>query len=550
MTELQAQGNEADADGTVDAFVIKAVSTGSLKIGTSAVEASAWAAGSNDTVDGTHHAYWTGAQDANGVLNAFTAVAKDNSGTESSTAIQATVSVTAVNDVPTLTAYTTVVDTVNEDTQVEITLAELQAQGNEADADGTVDAFVIKAVSTGSLKIGTSAVEASAWAAGSNDTVDGTHHAYWTGAQDANGVLNAFTAVAKDNSGTESSTAIQATVSVTPVDDTPVDTNDAPVGVNDSATAIEAGGNGNGSAGTNPTGNVLSNDTDVDTGDSKTVSALSGGTVGTAKAGSYGSLTLSANGSYIYTVDNSNTNVQALKGTANTLADSFTYTVRDAGGLTGTATLTVTVQGANDVPVGVNDSAIAVEAGGTGNATAGTNPTGNVLSNNTDVDTGDSKTVSAVTGGTVGSAKTGSYGSLTLAADGSYTYTVDNANTSVQALKGTTNTLTDSFTYTVKDVGNLTGTATLTVTVQGANDAPVGVNDSATAIEAGGTGNATAGTNPIGNVLSNDTDADTGDSKTVSAVTGGTAKAGSYGSLTLKADGSYTYTVDNANTSV
>ncbi|MFI3155837.1 MAG: VCBS domain-containing protein, partial [Methylococcaceae bacterium] len=222
------------------------------------------------------------------------------------------------------------------------------------------------------------------------------------------------------------------------------------------------------------------NDTDVDTGDSKTVSAVTGGTVGTAKVGSYGSLTLAADGSYTYTVDNSNSTVQALKGTTNTLTDSFTYTVKDVGNLTGTATLTVTVQGANDAPVGVNDSTTAIEAGGTGNATAGTNPIGNVLSNDTDVDTGDSKTVTALTGGTVGSAKTGSYGSLTLATNGSYTYTVDNSNSTVQALKGTANTLADSFTYTVKDVGGLTGTATLAVIVQGANDAPTGTDTSIT----------------------------------------------------------------------
>ena len=55
-----------------------------------------------------------------------------------------------------------------------------------------------------------------------------------------------------------------------------------------------------------------------------------------------------------------------------------------------------------------------------------------------------------------------------------------------------------------------------------------------------------------GNVLTNDTDVDTGDTKTVSEVNGsaanvGTAVAGTYGSLTLNADGSYTYTLDNAD---
>ncbi len=121
--------------------------------------------------------------------------------------------------VPTLTAFAAPAGTVNEDSQATITLADLKAVGNEADADGTVDGFVIKAVSSGTLWIGTSLAAATPWAAGSNETVDATHNAYWTGAQDANGTLNAFTAVAKDNAGTESSTAIQLQMSVTAVND-------------------------------------------------------------------------------------------------------------------------------------------------------------------------------------------------------------------------------------------------------------------------------------------------------------------------------------------
>ncbi len=58
----------------------------------------------------------------------------------------------------------------------------------------------------------------------------------------------------------------------------------------------------------------------------------------------------------------------------------------DSDGLTSTAQVTVTIQGANDTPTAVNDSAIAVEAGGVNNAAAGTNPTGNVLINDTDID--------------------------------------------------------------------------------------------------------------------------------------------------------------------
>ena len=332
--------------------------------------------------------------------------------------------------------------------------------------------------------------------------------------------------------------------------------NSAPVAVADTATAVEAGGVANGTAGTNPTGNVLTNDTDVDVGDTKTVTALSGGTLGSAMAGSYGSLTLASDGSYTYTVDNSNATVEALRSSANTLTDSFTYTMRDRGGLTSSTTLTVTIQGANDAPVAVADTATAVEAGGVANGTAGTNPTGNVLTNDTDVDAGDSKTVSAITGGTVGSAKAGSYGALTLNSDGTYSYVVDNSNTAVEALRTSAQTLTDSFTYTMRDTAGLTSSTTLTVTIQGANDAPVAVNDTASATEKGGYSNGTVGSNGTGNVLTNDTDVDSvanGETKTVSAITGGTvgsAKTGNYGALTLNSDGSYTYVISETNATV
>ncbi len=65
----------------------------------------------------------------------------------------------------------------------------------------------------------------------------------------------------------------------------------------------------------------------------------------------------------------------------------------------------------------------------------------------------------------------GSFGSISIAANGAYTYTVNNSLAAVQALRTTGNTLTDVFTYTLQ---NSEGTATtqITVTIQGANDAP------------------------------------------------------------------------------
>ena len=192
----------------------------------------------------------------------------------------------------------------------------------------------------------------------------------------------------------------------------------------------------------------------------------------------------------------------------------------------------------------MDDTATAVEAGGLNNAVAGTNPTGNVLTNDTDVDSvanGETKTVSAVrtgaeaatgTAGTVGVALAGSYGSLTLNADGSYQYVVNNTNAAVQALRTSGNTLTELFTYTVSDTDGATDLAQLTITIQGANDTPLANPDVATAVEAGGLNNGTAGTNPGGNVLTNDSDVDAavnGETKAVSAFANSASVAGTLG---------------------
>ena len=60
---------------------------------------------------------------------------------------------------------------------------------------------------------------------------------------------------------------------------------------------------------------------------------------------------------------------------------------------------------------------------------------------------------------------------MTIGADGSYTYAANSANELDDGDIGT-----DIFTYTVSD-GSLTDTATLTITVEGINDAPVAQDD-------------------------------------------------------------------------
>ncbi|QQO18220.1 DUF4082 domain-containing protein [Bradyrhizobium diazoefficiens] len=131
----------------------------------------------------------------------------------------------------------------------------------------------------------------------------------------------------------------------------------------------------------------------------------------------------------------------------------------------------------NTPPTAVADVADATEKGGVNNSTGGSPATGNVLANDTDPDAGDTKTVTAVSfgsaNGTLGSALAGAHGTLALSASGAFTYTVNENDAAVQALRQSTDTLTDVFNYTMRDAAGATSSTTLTVTIRGANDAPV-----------------------------------------------------------------------------
>ena len=121
------------------------------------------------------------------------------------------------NVAPTLTKFTADVSTGLQNKQISVTFDNLKSHSDAKDTDGTVTAFDIKAVSTGVLKIGVDAAHATAYNAATNHLVDATHIAYWTPANNAYGSLKAFTVEAKDNGGLESSTAVQAKISVSNV---------------------------------------------------------------------------------------------------------------------------------------------------------------------------------------------------------------------------------------------------------------------------------------------------------------------------------------------
>lgn len=116
-------------------------------------------------------------------------------------------------------------------------------------------------------------------------------------------------------------------------------------------------------------GNVLANDADPE-GRALTVTRLAHGAdsqavaagAATVIAGTYGALSLNADGSYSFALDNTLGTVQALRA-GQTATDSFTYTVIDPNGGTATAQIAVTVTGVNDAPRFTGNQAFNIREG-------------------------------------------------------------------------------------------------------------------------------------------------------------------------------------------
>ena len=208
---------------------------------------------------------------------------------------------------------------------------------------------------------------------------------------------------------------------------------------------------------------VLANDSDAE--NSTLTAVLESGP-------SHGTLTLNANGSFIYTPA-SNYNGP----------DSFTYKANDGHTDSNIATVSITVNAVNDAPVAANDSYNTNEDATLSVAAPG------VLTNDTDIDNA-SLTAVLVTGP--------SHGSLTLNSNGSFSYTPAlNYNGP------------DSFTYRANDGAADSNIATVTITVSAVNDAPVATADTATVAKNGSVAIS---------VLVNDFDVD-GDTVTVTSFT-------------------------------
>ena len=350
-----------------------------------------------------------------------------------------TITVNAINDAPVAVDD---VNTTNEDTPVSNTVAT-----NDSDVEN--DALTFTAITTIPLSQGTLVLNG-----------DGTYT--YTPALNFNGV------VTLDYQVCDATLCDTATLTIT------VNAiNDAPVAVDDANTTNED---------TPVSNTVATNDSDVEN-DALTFTAI------TTIPVSQGTLVLNGDGTYTYT--------PALNFNGVVTLD---YQVCDAT-LCDTATLTITVNAINDAPVAVDDA----------NTTNEDTPVSNTVATNDSDTEGDALTFTAITTIPV------SQGALVLNGDGTYTYTPALNFNGVVTLD-----------YQVCDA-TLCDTATLTITVNAINDAPVAVNDAVSTNE----------DTPVSNtVATNDSDTE-GDALTFTAIT---TIPVSQGTLVLNGDGTYTYT--------
>ncbi|MGE4317626.1 MAG: retention module-containing protein [Deferribacterales bacterium] len=387
---------------------------------------------------------------------------------------------------------------------------------------------------------------------------------------------DSFTYTISDGNGGTSTATVNITV-------TPV--NDAPIATDNTGEATESGWE---EAGANAMGNVITDDngagvdSDIDNPVSDLFVASVDGTAisgETAIAGLYGTLYISADGSYRYEIDNDNPDVQALNF-EDRLSESFEYTLSD-GDLTDTANLTININGTNDAPVayGETNEVTLVEQGDIvynedGTATESYTEysdtvSGNVLDNDTDIDNVDKSDSSydgtnlelsvaslAFNGTDAEYDETsdsftveGKYGFLTINADGSYTYTLNNEDPDTQALKDG-ESAKEEFTYTVEDVyGAPSEAATLTINIQGTNDIPYVYGDNSATIQEdvnAQTINTHIGPFPYSyEVLTATGNLDIQDVDAGEDFFTPSSQNGQYGKFTMDSDGNWTYTVLN-----
>ncbi|MBQ0922285.1 tandem-95 repeat protein, partial [Hydrogenophaga aromaticivorans] len=258
------------------------------------------------------------------------------------------------------------------------------------------------------------------------------------GGPGGNGVYSVTVTANDGNGGTVSDTFTYTVGNPVPV----ATDNDYTVGRDDAAAVI-------GNALSDNTGAGVDSDPDGDTLVVTAQTGVSGSNGGVFSIDAAGVVTFDPNGAF------------ADLNPGDSRDTTLTYTISDGEGGTDTATITVTVMGANDPPVATdNDYAVSEDAGAA--------VIGNALTDNTG-DGVDSDPNAQVLSVTPQSGVSGSAGGV-FSIDAAGVITFDPNGDFEDLAVGESATTT--FEYDISDGFGGTDTATITVTVNGANDAP------------------------------------------------------------------------------
>jgi len=269
-----------------------------------------------------------------------------------------------------------------------------------------------------------------------------------------------FTLKATTNDGTGNTRSYTRSIVVAALNDVPT------LGVVVAGTIGEDGQAGTTTDG-GLTGSLVGGDVDVET----LTYGISGGTFAggvSTKVGSYGTLTVN-NSTRAYSYAKNAGAIEALDATEQG-TDTFDFSVSDGDGAVVTRGYTVTVSGADDAPtLGPVVVGTIAEVGQSETTTDG-GLTGSLVGGDVDVET----LTYGISGGTVSggvSTKVGVYGTLSVnSSTGAYSY-AKNAG-SIEALDATEQG-TDTFDFSVSDGDGAAVTRGYTVTVSGADDAPI-----------------------------------------------------------------------------
>ena len=437
-------------------------------------------------VNGTLTLYFRPAADWNGNAS-FNYTATDAGGNVSAVA-NAGITVAPVNDNPTTSPVT--LTAIAEDSGVRtISTAELLAQAGDIDG--------------GALSVSGVAIS------GGNGTLVDNGNGTWSytpAVNDDSAVSFSYTI----SDGAGGSVGGSATLDITPVNDAPVNTLPGSQSTNEDTAKVFGVANSN----------------------AITIADVDGGTLTTTVSTGNGALTaVTAGGA---TITNNGTASVTIQGTATQINAALNgLSFAPAADYNGLATLTVLT---SDGTLSDSD-----------NITVTVIPVADIMSDAVSTNEDTALTFNAITGVGGGSADNfenagrvvsgvtqGAHGTVTFTAAGALTYT-PNAN-----YNGV-----DNFTYTVTS-GGVTETATVNVTVNPVNDAPIGLSDNYSAVE---------GSLVVrGSVLANDSDEESSQASLVAvefaASAGGTAVAANGtntittafgGTVTLRADGTFDY---------